>query len=366
MRFIALALVSLLAVSAGYLVFRDCATKRGMSVQEVEVFNRWRREHGKLYSTPSESEYRMKVLVDNHHLVNKLNREYNELLINDGRPPLTGPMFALMSWSDLPIEEFTRTHTGVDLSDSEHQEVSSNDQAVEDESVQSIVMPSLGQTGSFTPGIRHQGSCGSCWAFSTIATLEKHHWVQTRQVIDFSQQQLVDCDLTNNGCSGGWMTKAIAHVVSKGIARQTAYPYAGVRKTCNINPSTQVASPNLAPVQVPYTSARAVQGVSLGLSMGTGVHVASNFYQLKGTQTYDVQLAAKDQCGATINHAVNIVGAGTETVNGVARNWISIQNSWGTGWGNAGHLRFYTCTDANKIWGTSNVIIHATATAKLA
>ena len=54
-----------------------------------------------------------------------------------------------------------------------------------------------------------QGGCGSCWAFTTAATMEagyaiKHNTTATRM----SVQYLMDCDNVNQGCGGGWMLDA--------------------------------------------------------------------------------------------------------------------------------------------------------------
>lgn len=314
----------------------------------------------------------MKVLIDNHHNVNKMNAEYNELLLKAGRPPLRGPMFALMPWSDMPIDEFQRSQTGANL-DSDHMEMTESSEAFEQ--TEETEAPALGQT-TFTPVIRNQGSCGSCWAFSTIATIEKHFWTQTKQTLHFAQQQLVDCDSTNNGCSGGWMTKAIVHLGTSGIALASSYPYTGVKgATCNINPAYQVSTANLGAQQVLFTGAKAVAGAQKQLSMGTGVHVASNFYQLRAANDpYDVALHYPSQCTVGINHAVNIVEAGYELVGGKNRLWIKLQNSWGTVWGNNGFIKIYTCSE-NTIWGAatgatsttpaSTVIIHGTKTVVL-
>ena len=53
---------------------------------------------------------------------------------------------------------------------------------------------------------RNQGSCGSCWAFSAIATVEGRFNIKNNTFLDLSEQYLVDYDNLDNGCSGGWPT----------------------------------------------------------------------------------------------------------------------------------------------------------------
>ena len=52
--------------------------------------------------------------------------------------------------------------------------------------------------------VQDQGNCGSCWAFSAIASMEGQHFVQSGKLEKLSEQQCVDCDSSSFGCGGGW------------------------------------------------------------------------------------------------------------------------------------------------------------------
>ena len=356
MKFVWLALVSFLAITAGYTVFRGCSSPKTLTAKDVEIFNRWRQAFGKLYASPSESDYRMNVLVGNHYLVEKMNAEYNAALLANNRPPLRGPMFGLMPWSDMPIDEFQSRYTGANLKEDAVQLSTES----ELESPVPTPKPSLGQV-PYQIRIRNQGGCGSCWAFSTIATIEKQFYETYRVQLDFSQQQLVDCDMSNGGCAGGWMTNAINYIRTAGLARESSYLYNGMKNTaCLIRLEEQISIPNIAPTQIGFTVAKAMNGAARGLSMGTGVHVNSNFYQIRAVNDpYDITLLARDQCFYQINHAVNIIAAGYDNINGVMKPYVQLQNSWGPYWGNNGLVKVYTCSET-ALWGSGNIIIHGT------
>merc|ERR1711994_458162 len=61
-------------------------------------------------------------------------------------------------------------------------------------------------------GVKNQKSCGSCWAFAAIGTLEGAWAKKTGNLIRLSEQNLVDCDTRDNGCHGGGISSALTWI----------------------------------------------------------------------------------------------------------------------------------------------------------
>jgi len=56
----------------------------------------------------------------------------------------------------------------------------------------------------FVSPIKDQGHCGSCWAFSAVASLEGQYFKENRGLLYLSEQNLIDCTYENrkDSCSG--------------------------------------------------------------------------------------------------------------------------------------------------------------------
>lgn len=44
------------------------------------------------------------------------------------------------------------------------------------------------------------------WAFASVAMGEAASYINTGNIISLSEKQLVDCDASNGGCEGGWVS----------------------------------------------------------------------------------------------------------------------------------------------------------------
>jgi C1A family cysteine protease len=87
--------------------------------------------------------------------------------------------------------------------------------------------------------MKNQGSCGSCWSFAGVASLETQIKIKNSSwtIQPLSTQELVDCTYRGVyglwGCDGGIMEPVFKYLFDKqGIASEAAYPYRGVRGTC--------------------------------------------------------------------------------------------------------------------------------------
>ena len=100
-------------------------------------------------------------------------------------------------------------------------------------------------TGVWT-SIKNQASCGSCWAFSTIAGLEAAILWKGGPALDLSEQHMVSCNPYDWGCSGGFLgfdmlVPSMGYY--PGAMPETCFPYTALDSTC-----AYCASPTWYPV----------------------------------------------------------------------------------------------------------------------
>jgi C1A family cysteine protease len=181
--------------------------------------------------------------------------------------------------------------------------------------------------GAVAP-VRNQGSCGSCWAFSTCSNLEGQYQIKKGTLVNLSEQELLDCDTYDYACNGGWMDNAFKWLITKGIMLEIDYPYTARKGTCKYSASKVLfkTTGSLAVSKNEDDIAKAL--VERG-PLAIAVDASRWQYYTKGIMT------AATCRYLQLNHGVNLVGYGVEGTN---KFWI-IRNSWGPNWGENGYLR---------------------------
>jgi cathepsin L len=177
-----------------------------------------------------------------------------------------------------------------------------------------------------------QGDCGSDWAFAAISSIESVDAVKTGTLIPFSVQNLIDCDSLDRGCDGGSIIKAFEYISdyqSIHVMKESDYPYTGVEGSCKFDRSKSVYA--LSGYTAITTEADIVKLVLQLGPAGVTIDGALPSFQLYASGIYNDAGCSSN----SVNHALGIVGWGTESGTDY---WI-LKNSWGTSWGEGGYIR---------------------------
>ncbi|XP_040267900.1 cathepsin K-like isoform X2 [Bufo bufo] len=284
-------------------------------------WEQWKRTYQKQYNGKVDELTRRLIWEKNYKFIIHHNMEYFQ--------GLHTYEMAMNQLGDMTSEEVSRTMTGLKVPPRSR----ARNNTIDDDDDGTGALPDsidYRKKGYVTP-VRNQGSCGSCWAFSSVGALEGQLKKKTGKLNVLSPQNLVDCVTKNDGCGGGFMTNAFEYVRdNKGIDSEEAYPYVGEDQPCNYTAAGRAAKCK-AYKEVPQGNEKALKkavGTVGPVSVGIDATLQSFQFYSKGVY-YDADCNAED-----INHAVLAVGYGVQKK---AKYWI-IKNSWGDTWGNKGYI----------------------------
>ena len=195
-------------------------------------------------------------------------------------------------------------------------------------------------------------------AFSTTGALEGAWFVANGTLTSFSEQDLVSCDFNGDeGCNGGLQESAFNYLINEspyGLVSEELYPYtSGQGRTGDCKDSLMKESNVVAKISSWSQVSRSASGesnIADALVNSGPVTIGINAQNM---QLYMSGVANPDVCPASgVDHAVLIVGYGTQTGTG----YWKIKNSWGTSWGEKGYYRIVSGSNA---CGLATDVVHS-------
>jgi KDEL-tailed cysteine endopeptidase len=282
----------------------------------VGQFAAWAEKHSRVYAGAEERAHRFLVWKDNLAYIRnhaQKNRSYR---------------LGLTRFADLTNEEFRKQFTGTRIDRTRRSKRKASGFMYKDsEAPDSVDWRAKGAVTT----VKDQGSCGSCWAFSAIGSVEGINAIRTGEAVSLSEQELVDCDQEyNQGCNGGLMDYAFDFIIENGgIDTEKDYPYKGYDGRCDASKKNAHVVTIDGYEDVPENDEEALKKAVAGQPVSVAIEAGGRDFQLYSGGVFT------GECGTDLDHGVLAVGYGTEKD---LDYWI-VKNSWGEYWGESGYLR---------------------------
>ncbi|XP_022102557.1 cathepsin L2-like [Acanthaster planci] len=188
--------------------------------------------------------------------------------------------------------------------------------------------------------VKDQAICGSCWSFGATGTIEGAYFLKNKKMVRFSQQNLMDCSwgFGDNACDGGEEWRAFSWIKQNhGLMTEDDYgSYMGQNGMCHYDPK-KAAVQLKSYVNVTSGDMKALKTAvaSVGpITVGIDAHLKTFGFYASGIY-YDKNCGNKP---ADLDHAVLVVGYGSQKMGNQTTNYWIVKNSWSTYWGNNGYI----------------------------
>jgi len=315
-----------------------------------QKFQRFMEKYDKVYDTIDEFKRRYNVFRMNYLTAKNYTTDANDT---------EGMRLGTTPFSDLTTEEFRKgflstvntTDLPGDLQVFKYPDSPNEDRSdsTHERNLQSIPKMWDWRSKGVVTQVKQQGSCGGCWAFSATANLEGQYARKYGKLLSFSEQQLIDCDYSNNGCNGGIMDAAFRYIKNTGgIMPREYYPYIGYRGVCKFRSSQVIARVKK------YISAGTNNEESIKAFLyhhgPLSITINASTLQFYQRGVFNVPYS---YCPYNPDHGVTLVGYGV-TTSGIPY-WI-VKNSWGPQWGENG---FFRIRRGNGLCGVNQYVYSA-------
>lgn len=307
----------------------------------------FKEEHEKLYQSESVESMRRSIFAYNKQIVETFNADKSEK---------AGFELGLNNLADTSTIEI-RLRNGFKLPEEGSENVLKNspesqkflDDILNDDSIEVPDEVDWRKVPGRVSPVKNQGNCGSCWAFASTGALEGQEKVRksyykalsnntlddSGDLVELSEQNLVDCVTADAGCNGGLMKDAFEFIrVEGGIDDEKSYPYEARTRKCRFKKDKIAFSDSGAAVLPEGDEEKLKQVVAKFGPVAVAIDASSIWFQLYHKGVY-YNRHCKNKADQ-LDHGVLVVGYGTDPKKGDY--WI-VKNSWGPKYGESGYIR---------------------------
>lgn len=204
--------------------------------------------------------------------------------------------------------------------------------------------------------IKDQGTCGSCWAFATVAALEALENIHNgRRGLDLAEQHLVNCapnPFQPDNCEGNSASTVWKWLLENGSAPESAVSYKGRMQTCA--KASGAGGPKIDDWGF-AGSGRSATVAQIKEAMVAHGPVVANVNSTRSFQHYTGGVFDDRDNGST-NHLIVLVG--WDDRKGA---WL-LRNSWSSKWGEGGYMWIKYGSNAVGSWATWAEPVRSTPT----
>ncbi|VDM40929.1 unnamed protein product [Toxocara canis] len=323
----------------------------------VNDFVKFKHEYGRHYNSDDEVRFRFRNFARNMNFIRESQKGNDNVLFG---------ITSFTDWSEeemkaMTCEDWRANEVGTKIMDD-----------YPEESAEVFGRPDSfdWRTKGVVTDIKDQKGCGSCWAFGAVGVVESMNAIAKNPLVSLSEQELIDCDLNDNGCSGGYRPYAfqfsfnasasiISHlskphenftklmccrgkiytlwdharyVRSHGIVSEKDYPYKGEEQE-----ECAAAGKRVYIKSIKYIGRNEEAMADFVYYKGpisVGINVTKELFHYRS----GVFAPKAEDCEGNSqgSHALAVVGYGTQN----GEDYWLIKNSWGKSWGMDGYLLY--------------------------
>jgi len=225
------------------------------------------------------------------------------------------------------------------------------------------------EEGHVNPVIPQQSSCGSCWSFAVVGTVESHLSITTGEPpMSLSEQNILACAPDpdecggKGGCSGSTVELGLNYVAdatakkSGGLYDVSEVPYNITNAPYDVSDSTSRTCTDVTEGHTPSVGVSAYTKLptndyksvmnAVAKKGPVGIAVAAGDWSMYEKGVFDTA------DNVVVNHAVLLVGYGVDEDSG--EKFYKIRNSWGSTFGEHGYIRVKRTDDDSDVCDMDN------------